>query len=85
MKRILQSVVLGGLIIIPVGLSAANEGHRPEDGPRRLLRVFPEQGVTHLPGSAIQHGLPKVLKNIERDARNAKSDNSSVKPGQPTD
>ena len=68
MRRLMLVVV----VLLGAPCSAfpeSNEARRPQDGGSRVLRLFPENGTTHLPDAMIEHGLPHALPNVTKDPR----------------
>ena len=65
-------LVVGGIAVAPWA-DAADESKKPTDGGSRVLRLFPQEGLQHLPDAMLQHGATNALPSVSKDPRSLKA------------
>lgn len=68
--RILPVVLVGLVLVGAARESAADQAKRPEEGGSRVLELFPQEGLQHLPQAMLEHGGPSAMAATGKDPRN---------------
>ena len=75
--RLMVGLALVSVVVLPSTALAADE-----EGPRRVLRLYPQQGLQHTQQApAWEQAAPKVVDNVTKDAKDLKSGNADHHPG----